>query len=364
MNAPLTSKRNAELRVVTIRTVLSVALLHSASLTRAAQSDDPVDLATAKAAAFLVGIQDPRGAISENGTHETAMTALSSLALAAIGNLPGDPTPNGASLRKAVSFLLNPDRQDAEGYFGGRDFSRMYGHGITTLTLCELLGSGADKAQDKALRNACEKAVSLILRAQAVSKRKGNEGGWRYTPAATDADLSVSIWQLMALRSAKNAGLQVPSESIDAAVDYIRNLHFQAPPLSSSPTGFRYSPTTAPVWSTCAEGLLALQVCGRYEAPEVLSTADWLLKSPPDPSKAKDIWFYYGTYYYAQGMYQRGGLHAEESFRSVNAALLPLQKPDGSWKSVSDKEKDRVYCTAMAVLSLSVKYHYLPIYQR
>lgn len=352
------------LQTLALQVLLCVGFLRPSNSCHAAQTDDPVDIATAQAAAFLTGIQDPRGAISENGTHETAMTALSSLALAAIGNLPGDPTPNGAALRKAVAFLLNPDRQDAEGYFGARDFSRMYGHGITTLALCELLGSGADSAQDRALRSACEKAVSLILRSQAVAKRKGHEGGWRYTPQATDSDLSISIWQLMALRSAKNAGLQVSSEAIDAAVDFICNLHLQAPPLSSSPTGFRYNATSSPVWSTCAEGLLALQVCGRYEAPEVLSTADWLLKSPPDASKAKGIWFYYGTYYYAQGMYQRGGIHAEESFRSVHAALLPLQKPDGSWKSVSDMEKDRVYCTAMAVLSLSVKYHYLPIYQR
>ena len=37
-----------------------------------------------------------------------------------------------------------------------------------------------------------------------------------------DADLSIIGWQLMALRSAKNAGFDVPVEAIDAAVECVR----------------------------------------------------------------------------------------------------------------------------------------------
>ena len=39
------------------------------------------------------------------------------------------------------------------------------------------------------------------------------QGGWRYTPNATDSDLSHSGWAFMALRSARNSGAPVPRES-------------------------------------------------------------------------------------------------------------------------------------------------------
>jgi hypothetical protein len=322
---------------------------------------EAIDEATKKGVAFLLSEQDPRGAIREHGSYDTAMTALSCLAMAAVGHLPSDRTPQGVGVRKGIDFLLMPDRQDNEGYFGSKDNSRMYGHGITTLFLSEMLGMGADAKQDAALRAACMRAISLILRSQAVAKSEGHKGGWRYTPLATDSDLSVSIWQLIALRSAKNAGLDIPKDGIDDAVAYIRRC-FKGSTKAGAAVGFGYTYTTAPVWSTATEGLLAMQVCGHYEAPEVIATADWLLKNPP---KVKgNSWFYYGTYYYAQGMYQRGDAYAAEASERVAEVLLPMQDADGSWKPSAGSETNRIYRTAMALLSLSVKYHYLPIYQR
>lgn len=325
-----------------------------------ARATDAIDNATAKGVAYLISKQDKRGAIRETDAHETAITALSALAIAAMGNLPGDPTPEGESVQKALAFLLSNDRQDREGYFGGRDGSRMYGHGITTLFLAEMLGMGIDANQDVTLKRNCQQAVDLILRAQKVAKRNGSEGGWRYTPQATDSDLSVTIWQLMALRAAKDAGLSVPKDSIEAAVGYIKR-SFKDTGRINTPVGFSYEINQIPVWSTAAEGLLALQVCGEYEAKEVIATADWLLQNPPKPGVS---WFYYGTYYYAQGMYQRGGEHAETAAKRVSEVILDIQDIDGSWKAAGGNEGNRVYRTAMALLSLSVKYHYLPIYQR
>ncbi len=325
---------------------------------------DPVDEAVQKGVTFLLSEQDARGAIRENGAHETAMTALSALALAAVGHQPSAPSPEGVALRKALGFLLSQGRQDQDGYFGARDSSRMYGHGITALTLSALLGMGADAAQDAALRSACQRAVTLILRSQSMAKRPEHAGGWRYTPVSTDSDLSITIWQLMALRSAKNAGLDVPKEAIDNAVAYLKRAHVPNGKDWKTPAGFRYVQGSGPTWSTAAEGLLALQLSGAYDAPEVASAAEWLLHNPPDPSKAKTLWFYYGTYYYAQGMYQRGGEAAAESAKRVHEVLLPLQEANGCWRLVSDLERNKVYCTAMALLSLSVKYHYLPVYER
>ena len=274
---------------------------------------DAIDAAATSGVAFLVSKQDRRGAIREADSNETAMTALSAIALAATGNLPSDTSPAGMAVRKSIEFILTPDRQDREGYFGSKDGSRMYGHGITTLFLAEMLGMSPTAEEDAAVRRACERAVELILRSQRVKKQAGHEGGWRYTPQSGDSDLSVTIWQLMALRAAKNAGVAVPKDAIDAAVGYIKR-SFRESTRAGGPIGFSYEVSREPVWSTAAEGLLALQVCGEYEAKEVLATSQWLIKNPPSSSKA---WFFYGTYYYAQGMYQRGGEYAESAAKSV-----------------------------------------------
>ena len=142
------------------------------------------------------------------------------MAMAAVGHQPSDATPEGVAMTRALRYLLGEGRQDKSGYFGAADGSRMYGHGIVTLMLTEMLGMGVDAEMDKQLHDACQKAIDLIVRSQRIKKGSNARGGWRYTPDAGDSDLSVSVWQVMALRSAKNDGLDVASATIDDAIGY------------------------------------------------------------------------------------------------------------------------------------------------
>ncbi|MCA9051374.1 MAG: hypothetical protein KDA89_21700 [Planctomycetaceae bacterium] len=328
---------------------------------------DATDVAVERAVAFLLTKQREDGAIATGG-HETTMTALAIMALSSVGSQPGNATPEGRSLQRALAYVLKDDRCDDKGYFGSRDGSRMYGHGIITLMLTEMLGMASDDAQDQLIHNRCEKAIALILSSQKESKPPQYRGGWRYEPASHDSDLSASIWQLMALRSAKNDGLDVPASAIHDAVEYLQRSY--ASPLDRNglpdkkASGFCYEPHRgSPTFTMTAAGLLAMQVCGEYESPLVAGAADWLLEHPP---KWKERFSSYGTYYYAQGMYQRGGIHAETAERLVREMLFETQQSDGSWTAENGSEKGLgpVYATSMAVLSLSVKYHYLPIYQK
>jgi len=128
--------------------------------------------------------------------------------------------------------------------------------------------------------------------------------------------------------------------------------------------GFSYTPgQNHPTYTMTAAGLLAMQVCGQYDSPLVAGAADWLLEHGPD---LDERFFYYGTYYYAQGMHQRGGKHAAEAAKQVGSILLKEQNPDGSWMSQRGEERNygEAYATSLAILSLSVTYHFLPIYQR
>jgi hypothetical protein len=343
---------------------------------------DAVDTSVSEGVSFLLAQQRPDGSfVDKRGRdqHHTVMTALALMSMASVGNLPSDQTIEGESMRKAIDFLVREDRQDSEGYFGRKDGSRMYGHGIITLALSEMLGMGVNKRQDGIVRQRCVKAVELILRSQRVRKHSVKyDGGWRYTPTSGDADLSVTVWQTMALRSAKNAGMPVPKQAIDAAVAYLKRSYKSNRDASGKPidmkSGFGYQPGRGPEYATAAAGLLALQVCGEYEAPEVIGVTDWLL----DMTHGADArgqarnrvnynskWFFYGTYYYAQGMQKRGKDYAEKAKQFTRGLLLPQQQKDGSWVSGDSQERSagRVYSTSMAILCLSVKYHYLPIFQ-
>jgi len=321
----------------------------------------------------LVSLQHEDGSIHDRG-HETAMTSLAVMAMASIGVQPSDPGPLGDSMRRAIDYVVSVEganrkpKQDAQGYFGRHDGSRMYGHGIVTLMLTEMVGMGVDARQDKEIRVALDAAIGLILSAQAVRKPPAYQGGWRYTPDSNDADLSASVWQLMALRSAKNDSIAVPSEAIEQAVEYLKRSYTSPVDAEGKPrdavAGFSYTPgQNHPTYTMTAAGLLAMQVCGQYDSPLVAGAADWLLEHSPD---LDERFFYYGTYYYAQGMHQHGGKHAMEAAEKVSRILIKEQSANGAWSSQRGEERNYgdVYATSLAILSLSVTYHYLPIYQR
>ena len=82
--------------------------------------------------------------------------------------------------------------------------------------------------------------------------------------------------------------------------------------------------------------------------------------------KPDERWFYYTAYYYAQGMYQRGEKYAAEGKKVTANVLLPLQSQQGWWEGRGGEERQggKIYATSLAVLALSVKNHFLPIYQR
>ena len=321
-----------------------------------------VDAALKKAADFLISQQQENGSIAEKGVRpDVTMTSLAILSMSAMGHQPADPSPEGRAMKKALDFVLKPENQEPDGYFGKADGSRMYGHGIISLMLAEMLGMGADAKQDALIRERSRKSIDLILRSQRLPKNEHNRGGWRYTPDAADSDMSVTCWQVMALRAARNAGMDVPKESIDLAVRYIKTL-YSGGERKGAAGGFGYASKGAET-STTAEGLLALQVCGDYDSDEVKGASERLLQKG---LRRGDKWFYYTAYYMAQGMYQRGEKFATEGRRLIFDAVVPLQRADGSWEGEGGEERQggKVYATSLAVLSLAVKNHFLPIYQR
>ena len=322
-----------------------------AAVLRKLQERGPRDAAIEKAVAYLIAHQNKDGSFGDR--YKNALTGLSVMALMAAGHTPDQP-PHGPAIRNALTYVLSQMRND--GYLGHSDNSRMYGHGICTLMLTEAAGMTRDEMLEKRLLEACHRAVDLILKAQAIKKAAHHQGGWRYEPTSGDSDLSLTGWQTMSLRSAKNIGLDVPGAAIQSAINYIKAM---ARDGEFSYEGGGAQPSLRGV------GLLAMPVCGVYDSPELAKATARMFKDPP---KWQGPWFYYRTYYAATGMYQMGDEAWNRFFPMLDDILLKHQKPDGSWpEPPGNNESDAggsVYSTSMAVLVLAVHYHLLPIYQR
>lgn len=310
------------------------------------------DQAVVQALQFLASQQQPSGAWRTNNRDAPSATSLAIMAFLAAGHTPGDG-PYGTRIENGIRWAL--DHQDDSGLFRHRVGSGpMYTHGICTLMLAEVAGMVRGELAPR-VRQGLERAVRVILAAQAVPKGPKHVGGWRYQPRSNDSDLSVTGWQLLALRAARDIGCDVPAESIEQAVAYVRQ-------CATPQGGFGYQPGHGTSPTRAGTGILCLEICGQHHAAETLRAADYLLRQP---LQRTDSFFYYGVYYCTVGMFQVGDRYWDATSSNMTNLLLPMQLPDGSWPNQGrESAYGRIYSTAMSVLALAVEYRYLPIYQR
>ncbi|HEY8503382.1 MAG TPA: prenyltransferase/squalene oxidase repeat-containing protein, partial [Gemmataceae bacterium] len=287
--------------------------------------------------------QNADGSWSESRyPHNTAITSYALLAFLSQGHLP-DRGLYGPEVAKGARFLTASARPD--GYLIGTRGGNMYCHGMATLALSQLYGMTGDAE----LRQALADAVELIVRTQS------NQGGWRYEPRPTDADISVTIMQVMALRGAKNAGLHVPDRTMERALEYIERCY---DPRSG---GYRYQPgSRGPGFARTAAGICVTKLVGEYDR-DVGKSVEYL----KDNMESREH-FFYGHYYAAHAMYQVGGKDWKEYYSKTRDMLLKNQDASGAWttRSLDRNHVGPVYQTAIAVIVLSVPGHYLPIFQR
>jgi hypothetical protein len=301
---------------------------------------------------WLARQQHDDGSFGEGGWgRNVAVTALGGLAFMADGHLPGRGQ-YGQVVESALRYVL--ENTSESGLLAGEGApSPMYGHGFATLFLGEvygMTGGGPDTAQAARLHETLVKAVRLIERSQ------NDQGGWRYNPIPTDADISVTICQVMALRSARAAGLDVSREVIDDAIEYVRK--------SQNPDGgFRYQLERGGMsaWPRSAAGVAALFYAGVYEDEVIDKGLDYLHdQATPQQTQAQPHYFY-GHYYAVQAMYLAGGEHWARWWPAIRGELIRDQRTEGAW---ADRAIGSTYGTAMALIILQMPKRYLPIFQK
>jgi hypothetical protein len=323
--------------------------------------DEETQKSIDKALAWLAENQSSDGSWG----RQSAVTSFALLAFMSQGHLPGQGK-YGPEVAKGVKNLLAGARDD--GYLVGPGGGNMYSHGMATLALSQVWGMTGDEEVKKTLK----KAIDLMVKSQ------NHEGGWRYEPQPTGADISVTIMMVMALRGAKDSGLQVPNATMENALEYIRKCH---DPRSG---GYRYQPGGGPPgFARTAAGVCVIQLTGVIQKMEeevqsgkgdkrdetkkkleeyqerMKGALAYMEKTADDRSH-----YWYGHYYAAHAWHQVGGKAWEEYYGKMKKNLLAIQNSNGSWRDSRESGVGPAYQTAIAVLILSVPTDYLPIYQR
>ena len=292
------------------------------------------------------------------GQHEgsVAITSLAALSLMAGGHQPNRGA-YGHVVTQALEYVISQEDAGRPGYLhkaGDSSHGPMYGHGFGTLFLAEASGVIHHKTLRDSVHETLKRAVDLIVRTQNA------RGGWRYHPGSTDADISVTICQIMALRSARNAGLYVPKETVDRCVRYVKSCQDRAT------GGFRYMDMMAngAAFARTAAGVAALYAAGVYKGPEVERGLEYLMRWLRDSQSSPryDMHYFYGHYYAAQAMWTAGGSYWAEWYPAIREELInrPRLHADGSWPDQICNH----YGTAMACIILQVPNNYLPILQK
>jgi len=248
--------------------------------------------------------------------------------------------------------------QDEEGNFfkSGQSSAQLYTQALCTIALCELYGM----TKDEAYREPAQRAIDYCVRVQAP------QGGWKYFPR-TGSDLSVTGWFVMALQSARMAGLEVPSESLLNVSKFLDSVSH------NYGSHYAYQPNDAATKSMTAEGLLCRQYLGwRHSDERLIRGADYLIENLPkwENTPSGDQRNVYYWYYATQVCHHMEG-HHWRTWNNVMREVLPENqvqggKERGSWDPQGDRWGNaggRLYVTCLSIYMLEVYYRHLPIYQ-
>ncbi len=300
---------------------------------------------------------------------DTAATGLALLSFFGAGHDHFDG-PHRDTVRRGLEFLLSVQKDDGDLYLPADDLSNscswLYSHGIASMALCEAVGMTGDAI----VKPAAEKACRFIAASQHPQL-----GGWRYAPR-TDADLSVSGWMLVALRSGQLAGVKTD----DGTLAGVRRL-LDGSTTPADPTRYAYNPRNAQqrrsqLSSACMTAVGTLMKLhtgtpvadpGVAESARLLAALKPAYGTPKQRTRDSYLW-----YYSSQVLVHAGGAGWDPWYGSLVDTLSAAQETSGaaagSWDplgTVPDRWGEyggRLYVTALHLLTLEVPARHLPTY--
>jgi hypothetical protein len=286
------------------------------------------------------------------GENEAAATGLALIAFQGAGFTPkSDPKdPFTPVVRRGWNALIKKMDDDGKFFQDIQSNQQLYTQAICTIALCELFGM----TDDYQYKEAAQKAVDYCMKIQAP------EGGWRYEPGI-DSDMSVTGWFVMALQSAKMAGLEVKSPVFGHIEEFLDSVSREGG------SQYAYRVRDGATLSLSAEGLLCREYLGwKHDDPRLNTGVDYLLANLPDWNKRNVYYWYYAT----QVLHHMEG-KPWQTWNGEMRKLMPEKqvksgKERGSWDPDGDRwgrDGGRLYVTCLSLYIMEVYYRHLPLYQ-
>ena len=329
--------------------------------------------AVVKSLRWLQKQQNKDGSWGGGGqNYKCSMTGLALLAYLAHCETPLSEE-FGDSVLKGISFLVDQGMKAPVLSLVPQMNEVSYDHAVATYALCEAYTfcKQMDIPSISNLERVTVKAVDRILDGQ------NNNGGWAYnynTRAGAHTDLSVTGWNVQALKAAQHGGIKPTKGEIRTALRkaamYCRKTAMPDGLFSYQENGKEPRPSLVGV------GVLSLQMCGSGSDSAARKGLDWMLKSTNKPFnwKANNTTSnLYQHYYGVQAAMNRGGDVWTAYNRAFRDATLGAQASDGSFApngfggpggnvqtSQNRHANDRIYRQCLATLMLEVYYRFLP----
>ena len=278
--------------------------------------------------------------------YDVGGTALALLCYYGWGARHDQPGKYQENVKAALQWLMTQQREN--GSLARRGM--MYSHAIGAIALCEAYGI----TKDEKIKSAALAAIKYTINAQHQKR-----GGWRYSPGQ-DSDTSVTGWQVMALHSARMAGIELPEKPFDLARKW---LDFAGGGEHGGLYGYQ-SPTDISR-AMVATGMFCRQLdLVPPSNPKMIESAE-LMKRYPIRDNNPDLYYiYYGTL----ALYQHQGSIWQDWNNNLKRILPKIQVKTGnlagSWNLSRSNTKGggRIASTTLAILSLEVYYRILPMY--
>ena len=326
---------------------------------------------------------------AQGGQYPTTMTAMAGMAFLMEGSTLKEGKYSD-QITKAVGWFLAPARQQPNGMIGDvrnpTESSRyMYGQGFGTLFLASVYGEEEDKEQREKLEKLLKKSVEFICKAQTTKKHKKPEGkeveigGWGYVSAQDGGNFdegSVTITALQGLRAAKNAGIPVPKEAIDKAVNYLE--------ACTTPDGgviYSYAGGGVAARGQGRPPITAAAVCCGFSAGQYKGELPkkWIkyCKDNIPLGKGRQSHDEYQTYYFGQAVYALGDDKYGEMYpnEAKENWLTWTKFKEATFQSILDNQDKTtggwsqgyigpVFTTSVNLTLLQLDKGLLPIYQK
>lgn len=317
------------------------------------------------------GYPDPGFKVIRTDTGATALALLAFLGTGAT-HLEGD---HANVVKKGLKWLVDTQDPNTGDLHDQRQEEgrqpAFYAHAMATLVLCETLAL----TQDDTYRGPAEKAVRYLLDSQ-----HPDFGGWKYRPISKQmtGDLSVTGWALMALHTARIAGIDVAEGEFERASQFLDSVS------ENQGARYKYEPQDPPNRVTAAltaEGLLCRQWMGwPQDYPPMRNGVSFLLRPENRAEWSGGRRNVYGWYYMAQTLHNLGGEPWETWFPPVRNLIVKHQvsggggkgndirgswhptQPPGMGEEYGDKA-GRLYVTVMCLLILETPYRHKPLYE-